>query len=90
MINVDTFEELKTRPLQVSPPYLTKYELTSIRGMRLQQLYDGAPTVLSASERAGLTSPEEILEREIATGKVPFMVLRTLAGGEQELFRGKQ
>lgn len=89
-IGIDEYEALlqKYDPASyVSPSFLTKFELTSIKGMRLQQLYDGAPSVLAPEERAGLETPEEILEREISTRKVPVMLLRTLAGGERELWR---
>lgn len=88
-MSIDEYEALKAKTAdhRISPPFLTKFELTSIKGMRLQQLYDGAPTVLTAEERSGLSSLEEIVEREIQTKKVPVMVLRTLAGGEQELWR---
>lgn len=89
-LGIDEYEALlrKYDPAgYVSPPFLTKFEMTSIKGMRLQQLYDGAPSVLSPEESAGLTTPEAILEREIATRKVPVMLLRTVAGGERELWR---
>lgn len=89
-LGIDEYEALlrKYDPAgYVSPPFLTKYEMTSIKGMRLQQLYDGAPSVLAPEELKGLAGPEEILEREIATRKVPVMLLRTLAGGERELWR---
>lgn len=70
-----------------SAPRLTPFERASVKGMRLEQLSHGAPTVLSDEELQGLTSVNEIMEKEYALRKIPLMVLRTLPNQEKELWR---
>lgn len=66
---------------------MTKYERTVVKGMRLEQLYHGAPTVLTKEEADKLESMEAICQKELDTGKLPFMILRTLPNGEKEIWR---
>ena len=68
-------------------PYMTKYEKAAIKGLRLEQLSAGAPTMLTADESSGAKTTLDILEKEIALKKVPFMVLRTLPNGNKELWK---
>ena len=70
-----------------SPPFMTKYEKTLIKGLRLEQLHQGAPSVLGPEVAAKLSGHEAILEEEIARGLVPYIVLRTLPGGAKELWK---
>lgn len=71
----------------VTPPFLTKFERTAVKGIRLEQLCQGAPSVLAPDVVAKLDTFEEIVDAEMDTGKVPFILLRTLPGGEKEIRR---
>lgn len=66
---------------------LTKYEKTAMMGVRIEQLAQGAPSTLSDDELKGLQTVEAICEKELATKKIPFLVLRTLPSGKQEIYR---
>lgn len=66
---------------------LTKYEKTSMMGVRIEQLAQGAPSTLSDDELQGLETVEAICEKELALKKIPFIVLRTLPSGKQEIYR---
>lgn len=79
----ETYDPMKN----TTPPFLTKYEKTVVKGMRLEQLYHGAPTMLALDEVNGLTSMEAICKMEMQTGKIPYLILRTLPNGEKEIWR---
>ncbi|KAG2424923.1 hypothetical protein HXX76_014081 [Chlamydomonas incerta] len=70
-----------------SAPRLTPFERASVKGMRLEQLSHGAPTVLTDEEVEGLKDVSAVMEKEFALRKIPLMVLRTLPNQEKELWR---
>lgn len=71
----------------VSVNFMTKFELASVLGVREEQIAQGSPSVLTNEEMANMTSPRMVAERELLEKKLPFMVLRTLPSGKQELWR---
>ena len=71
----------------VTPRFLTKFEHILVKGTRLEQLYHGAPSMLSPEDFAKMTSYEDIVEKEMENGTLPFIILRTLPNGEREIWR---
>jgi DNA-directed RNA polymerase I, II, and III subunit RPABC2 len=73
-----------TTPCVVTPRRLTKYELTGLIGMRVEQLNRGAlPTV----DVGDLTNVRDIAYKELREKKMPLMVSRPLPGGQIEILR---
>lgn len=68
----------------VSNNVMTKYEKTRIIGLRLEQIARGAPTLVDTSN---CTSIREIVDREIAEKKIPYVLCRTLPNKKKEYFR---
>lgn len=68
-----------------SPPYISKYELTSIVGTRALMISKGAPTLIEIPE--GVDNTVEIAEMEIKQGKCPIIIVRHLYGGDKEYFK---
>ena len=65
---------------------LTKYELTKIIGMRVEQLARGAPTLVKIPNTE-MQNLHKIVEHELKTRVLPFMVIRTLPTGGKEYWR---
>tara|TARA_Y100000592_G_C5333262_1_gene250580 strand:- start:130 stop:432 length:303 start_codon:yes stop_codon:yes gene_type:complete len=61
----------------ISVPFLTLYEKTSILGLRKQQLANGAKTYLDNKLIKDIKDIEEIAELELKHKKLPFLVCRT-------------
>lgn len=62
--------------------YLTKYEYTRIKGIRMQQLSNGSPTYLAHDNYADF---DAVFEEELKTKKLPFILVRHL-GQEHPLY----
>lgn len=72
----------------ISPKFMTKFEKTTMLGVRMEQISQGSPSVLTDDELKGLTTVEEIATKELETRKIPFMLLRTLPfSGKQEIYK---
>jgi DNA-directed RNA polymerase subunit K/omega len=71
----------------LSPPYISKYELTSIIGTRALMISKGAPPLIEVPE--GVDNTIEIAEMEINSGKCPIIVVRELFDGSKEYFKMK-
>lgn len=71
----------------VSVVFMTKFERTTVLGVRMEQLAQGSPPVLTDEELKGLTSTEAIAEKELSLKKIPFVILRTLPSGRHEIFK---
>ena len=64
---------------------LTKYELTRLRGVRLEQLARGAfGTVRLTSE---LQTIEDVVDAEIQQRSLPFIIMRNYPNGDQRAYR---
>jgi DNA-directed RNA polymerase subunit K/omega len=80
---ISSYDPLKN----TSVDFITRFEAASALGVREEQIAQGAPSVLSNEELETLYSPQEIAAREMETRKMPFMFLRTLPCGKQEIWR---
>lgn len=72
-------------PAHTTLPFLTRYELTRVLGVRAQQLDGGAQPLVSVPPEVldGYT----IAEAELTQKKIPFIIRRPLPGGESEFWR---
>jgi len=66
---------------------MTKYEKTSIVGVRMEQLAYGAPSTLSIEQLKKYNNIKDIANEELNQKKIPFMLLRTLPNKSQEYWR---
>ena len=66
---------------------MTKYEKTSIVGVRMEQLAYGAPSTLSTEQLKKFNNIKDIANEELHQKKIPFMLLRTLPNKSQEYWR---
>eukprot|EP00798_Chlamydomonas_sp_ICE-L_P009113 gene9113-16235_t len=76
----------------ISMPIVTKYELAKILGLRMEQLYRNAPTLIDIKELdlTNLVNHEKFLKiasEEIRQRVIPFMVVRNLPNGKKEYFK---
>ena len=71
----------------ISPRLMTKFEKTTMLGVRMEQISQGSPSVLNDEELKGLVTIEDIVLKELELRKIPFMVLRTLPSGKQEVYK---
>lgn len=76
----------------ISMPIVTKYELAKILGLRMEQLYRNAPTLIDIKELDlnNLVSHEKFLKiasEEIRRRVIPFMIVRNLPNGKKEYFK---
>lgn len=65
-------------------PYLTKFEKTSILGIRAQQISSGSPSMIDTGK---LREPIEIAKKELLEGKCPLIIRRHLPNGTYEDWR---
>ena len=65
-------------------PILSKYEKTSVIGLRAQQLANGAPPLINIPKH--ITSTIEIAEIELRQRKIPFIIRRKF-GSEYEYWK---
>jgi DNA-directed RNA polymerase subunit K/omega len=70
----------------ISMNILTKYEKTSILGLRMEQLARGAQSLVEVDEKKQF-DPYAIAYEELLTRKIPFMLCRTLPNGVKEYWR---
>ena len=71
----------------LSKNIMTKYEKTSIVGVRMEQLAYGAASTLSVEELKKFKNIKDIANEELRKKKIPFMLLRTLPNKSQEYWR---
>lgn len=64
---------------------MSKYEFTSLLCARLQHLMDGAPSTLPDEDTRDLTAYRTAM-LEIERGQVPLEIVRTMPGGDFELW----
>jgi DNA-directed RNA polymerase I, II, and III subunit RPABC2 len=71
---------------RITLPYYSKYEYTTLVGIRAQQIADGAKPLISL-EGIQTSHPQfvwKVAEREIAERVLPFIVHRRLPDGKSE------
>ena len=72
----------------VTKNVLTKYELTKIIGMRIEQLARGAPSLVSVTSSPDKNNQiREIVYKELEERTIPFVIIRTLPTGQKEHWR---
>ena len=72
----------------ISVPFLTIYEKTSILGLRKQQLTNGAKTYLDDKLIQDNNNDIEIIANlELEQKKLPFIICRTFPNGLKEYFK---
>lgn len=74
-------------------PFYTKYEYTSIIGIRAQQIADGARPLINMSDSKIQTSHPQfvwkVAEEELKKKVLPFIVHRRLPSGKSEFWSAK-
>ena len=65
-------------------PYLTKFEKTTVLGIRAQQISAGSPVMIDVGK---LREPIEMAKKELVEGKCPLIVRRHLPNGTYEDWR---
>ena len=80
---------LRNRDKRETLPIMTKYEYTKMLGIRIQQIADGAPTLLSV-DVGHLTSAKEIAQEEFRQNLIPFIIQRPLPDGTVELWKANE
>ena len=68
-----------------SLPFLSKYELTRVLGLRARQLDSGATPLVDVPP--GVMDGYNIAEAELEAKKIPFIVRRPMPGGGSEYWR---
>ena len=78
-VHRDEFDRVD--PLHTTIPILTKFEKSSILGLRAKQINSGAPPFV---ERNGLIDGYQIALEELKQKKMPFIIKRPLPDGRSE------
>ena len=68
-------------------PFMTKYEVTRILGMRASQLDDGAAAYIDPPP--GIVDGYQIARQELLEKKVPFIIRRPLPDGKFEYWKAE-
>jgi DNA-directed RNA polymerase subunit K/omega len=87
--SIVSYEDIKNNydpKNNISVPFLTIYEKTSILGLRKQQLTNGAKTYLE-DKLIENSDIEKIAILELEHKKLPFIICRTFPNGLQEYFK---
>lgn len=71
----------------LSDAYMTKYEYTRIRGVRLQQLASGCPPFVVVPQH--VTTIEEIFDLEFNQKRLPYIIKRPMPDGTFEYWKMK-
>ena len=69
-------------------PYFSKYEMTALLGIRIQQLADGARPLVDTKEFV-TSSPfflDNVAKKEIYERKLPFIIHRQFPNGTSEFW----
>ena len=80
---------IKSNENKVSRNILTKYEKTTIIGVRIEQLAYGSPSTLSEEDKKTCKNITEIAEKELSLGVIPFMICRHLPNRTEEYWKLK-
>ena len=66
-------------------PFLTKYEMTRILGLRISQLNSGARPLVELQNK--VIDNHIIAKQELLEKKIPFIIMRPLPNGKKEYWR---
>ena len=82
----DVMKEYNPRT-NISKPFMTIYEKTSILSLRMEQLAHGAPSYLDPMLVREIKDVRKIAIEELKAKAIPFMVCRTLPTGKKEYWK---
>lgn len=74
---------------QITVNKITKYEYVNILGTRAQQIARGSKIFVTTDGMSNIT-PINIAKKEIAEGKIPLKIKRTIPNGNIEYIRVKK
>ena len=69
--------------------FLTKYEVASLIGVRIEQLSFGSPSLLDEDDLKSCSNLQEIAELELKKNLLPFKISRTLPNNSEEILHLK-
>lgn len=69
--------------------FLTKYEVASLIGVRIEQLSFGSPSLLDEDDLKSCSNLQEIAELELKKKLLPFKISRTLPNNSEEILHLK-
>lgn len=72
---------------KLSRNILTKYEKTSLIGVRIEQLAYGSPSTLSIKDKEKCKNITDIAELELEQKVIPFMLCRHLPNKTEEYWK---
>jgi DNA-directed RNA polymerase subunit K/omega len=72
---------------KLSRNILTKYEKTTLIGVRIEQLAYGSPTTLDEEQKNKCRDITEMAEKELELGVIPFMIYRHLPNRTEEYWK---
>lgn len=72
----------ESRPIH---KFLTKYEIASLIGVRIEQLSFGSPSLLNEEDIKSCSNLEQIAQLELKKKLLPFKISRTLPNNSQEI-----
>jgi DNA-directed RNA polymerase subunit K/omega len=74
---------------KLSRNIMTKFEKTTLIGVRLEQLSYGSPSTLTVEEKKSCKSIIDLAEKELKTGVIPLMLCRHLPNKTEEYWKIK-
>ena len=83
----DTFVKEYDISKYMSKNIMTKYEKTSLLGVRMEQLAIGSPSTLDDSSLTDKKTLKEIAEEELRQNKLPLMICRTMPNMNEEIWK---
>jgi DNA-directed RNA polymerase subunit K/omega len=83
----DSFIKKYDTSKYMSKNIMTKYEKTSVLGVRMEQLAMGSPSTLDQKSLSTKKSVREIAEEELVQNKLPLMICRTLPNQNEEIWK---
>ncbi len=69
----------------ITPPFITKYEMTKVLGMRATQIEHGAPLFIDIDPN--IHDSYIIAREEFNQKKIPFIIARPLPNGNEEYWK---
>jgi DNA-directed RNA polymerase subunit K/omega len=72
-------------PRHTTPPFITKYEIAKVLGMRATQIEQGAPLFIDVDPK--LHDSYVIAKEEFNQKKIPFIIARPIPNGEEEYWK---
>lgn len=81
-----TYENNNKQVNKISSPVLTKYELTKVIGVRMEQIASGMKPLIHIKNKKNMDIYQIVL-MELREKKVPFIIKRNLPNGQFEYWK---